>query len=600
MIGAKKYASATLPYYGKKELVIDDHTTPDIMEEIRVAHKDYAPEYDLIAEDFWNNDVENTAHTLFNVLKKNVKYDVENPYNQQIKSPGAIFQQKHGDCKHYASVIIGVADALRRKGHKIKGSYRFVADMPEDPRTGKKMEVHHVFAVLSDGHNEYWVDPVLSTFNMQPVFYNTKDIDMCALYRVSGTGVHDNDYNTTDQGRPRNLPMVGKSKKKNVFKQIAHGISVDAHNAGKEVAKDAKKVEHVVLNVGAAPARNAFLALLDINGFNLATRMSDAWTNHQKEVGDEWEKLGGNKNKLLAAINNGRKHKAFYHDQAPATKLSGTMEQFLEGGYLVIPCEMRRAHNIRHAYDQGEDHNGRLPVVSGIGEPVSIATLSALAAAIIGVFEKYMKKDPGTANAAAAATDGIANLVQNASDAIDAGGDTSGGGLLNTANNLVKAANAVPGAAPTMQIAAGTAPDGTPTVAVTDFSHPQLDNAGTPTGGVQPPGTPNVPGATPADQGGGSADGDGGDAPDPGGSGKPAPKKDLQKAEHNIVKSGKDLEKEFESKVKQYKTPLMIAGATAGVTMLMGTSKKMKHYKGLVIGAGLFGVIVTAINTNNH
>ncbi len=469
MIGRTRYAAHTLPYYGNKELVREDHTTPLIVAEMKKAHRDYAGDYDQIADEYWEGNVQDTAHLLFKVLKKNVVYDVEHPDNQQVKSPGAIFHQRHGDCKHYASVIIGVADALRRKGKKIKGRYRFVADGPDQ-------EIHHVFAVLEDEQgNEVWVDPVLSTFNTQPVFYNIKDVDM-ALYRVSGTAVGALD----PYGRPYGLPEVGKSKN-NIFKRIAHGIQVSTHDAGQAVAKGAhntvKKVEHIALNVGAAPARNAFLALLDLNAFNLATRMSDAWTSHRKEVAAEWQKLGGNEQKLLAAINNGRKHKAFYHNQAPAKRLSGSMDDVLNGRshHMPVYVHLEAVPCYKHAYARGHDDRGRLPTVSGIGEPVSVATLSALASAIIAVFSKWMKPDKGDQNATEAAKQGVANIVQNASDAIDAGQTETGLKMMEAA---AKGSQAVAN----MQVAAGTTPDGVPAVAVTEFTHPQLTNAGTPQG----------------------------------------------------------------------------------------------------------------------
>jgi len=121
-----------------------------------------------------------------------------------------------------------------------------------------------------------------------------------------------------------------------------------------------------------------------------------------------------------------------------------------------------------------------------------------------------------------------------------------------------------------MQVAAGTAPDGTPTVAVTEFSHPQLDNAGTPQGAdeVSDPGDPNAP--PPADN----------------------TKKGLalKKTKFDISQ----IEKDFMRNLKLYQKPIMIGGGTLIVAEFL--PKKMKKYKGIVYGIGLFGVIVTAIN----
>lgn len=470
----------TLPYKGKKVLLVKEHDTNDIVNAIKKHHKLYRKDYDSIADQFWGGDVKTTAKRLFDFNKQYITYDVEHPDNQTVKSPGAIIAQKHGDCKHYASLINGVADALQRKGHNIQSRYRFVADGPD-------REIHHVFAVLSDGTNDYWVDPVLSRFNDQPIFYNTKEVAMGDLYSISGTGF-----------RPRNLPIVGKT---NIFKKLAtavkvntanvkKAVKVNTANAGKEVKKVAKDVKHVALQVSMAPARNAFLALLDLNAFNLATRMGDALVKHRAAVELKWRDLGGDVNKLKSAIHNGRKHKAFYHKQPPPKKIGGVTEainkvQAARNGYINEPMvQILVVPTLRRAYDIGPDHRGRLPQVSGIGEPVSTATLTALAAAIIAAFNQFMAPDKGAnQNSTQAAQDGVANMIKNASDAIDAGNIETGTRMMDAAT---KGANAIN----TIRVNAGTNTDGTPTLAVQQFDHPQLLNAGTPTA-APVPGTPD-------------------------------------------------------------------------------------------------------------
>jgi hypothetical protein len=53
-------------------------------------------------------------------------------------------------------------------------------------------------------------------------------------------------------------------------------VQTNAKNAAKGVEKVANKAKGVALKVGLSTARNAFLALLDVNAFNLATRMAEA------------------------------------------------------------------------------------------------------------------------------------------------------------------------------------------------------------------------------------------------------------------------------------------------------------------------------------
>ncbi len=458
----------TLPYYNKKILLKNEHTTGDIIAAIRGHHKKYLHEYDTFANKFWAGNAHDTAKRLFAICRRNIRYDVEHPDNQSVKSPGAIFAQKHGDCKHYASLINGVCDSLHRQGYPIDCYYRFVADSPNE-------EVHHVFAVVTDGKREYWTDPVLSAFNSQPIFHNIKDVSMGQLYSISGT----------ENGRPTGLALVGKKKKNNIFrkigkelKKVEHGAEVNLHNAGKEVKKAADKVKNVVLKVSMAPARNAFLALIDLNAFNLATRLGDAWAGtHGAAIRQKWVDIGGDPNKLKNAINNGRKHKAYYHHTA-VKKITGAMGVHL----MHLPHEQhnRRRHpgnmqynRLIHAYHIGEDDYGRLPVVSGIGEPISIGALTAMASALIAVFSKWLKPDKGDKNATEAAKDGVANIVQNASDAIDMGNDEKAAQLMHVAKEGSQAvAN--------MQMSTGEDAQGNAVIAIDRVQHPQLQNAGSP------------------------------------------------------------------------------------------------------------------------
>lgn len=129
------------------------------------------------------------------------------------------------------------------------------------------------------------------------------------------------------------------------------------------VAKVVDKVveagRDVVLKVSLAPARNAFLGLLDLNAFNLATRMYDGWGAHREDMMRVWmNNLGGSGSQLISSINNGLKHSS-----APTHRVSNTI---------------------------------------GV---VSVAAMMALAASIIAALSQFMGKDPG-------ANQQISNAVQ--------------------------------------------------------------------------------------------------------------------------------------------------------------------------------------------
>ena len=174
------------PYENKKVLLKYDQDVHDIVQEEIRAHKIFAPDYDLIYEYFDEGTPKEIAEHLFDFCKRNIRYDVETEEKQQIKSPSAILTQGYGDCKHYAAFIAGVLDAIKRNTNKnINWCYRFVSyDL-------LSQDVEHVFVVLKFNGQEYWVDPVLGSFNSRavvPAFFIDKKINM-ALYRVSGIGI---------------------------------------------------------------------------------------------------------------------------------------------------------------------------------------------------------------------------------------------------------------------------------------------------------------------------------------------------------------------------------------------------------------------------
>jgi len=170
---------------GNSKIIVRDQQVPDIISAMLSAHKMYASEYDKISQDFYSGDGVQTAKKLFQFLKKNVHYKIESDKNQRIMSPSAILSLGKNDCKNYALFIMGVLDSLKRKGlinNKIYyrfASYKLLDEIP-----------HHVFAVIQDQDGtEYFIDPVLSSFNERKIYYHKIDkIPSMPLYSVSGIG----------------------------------------------------------------------------------------------------------------------------------------------------------------------------------------------------------------------------------------------------------------------------------------------------------------------------------------------------------------------------------------------------------------------------
>jgi len=449
-----------LPYDGKQKTLVNNHNLPDIINYIIIYHNKHKKYYDKISEQFWEGDAYSTANLVFDFLRKYVHNITESDKKQTVKAPGRILIDGHGDCKHYASFANGIFDSLSRKGYPIQSAYRFTADTPG-------AQVHHVFSIVKDKGNEYWVDPVLNSFNKKPIFYNIKDIDM--LEYLSGSQ-HSGQAYFNDQ---MEYDGVGR----NIFQQIAHGMEVNFANVKKEVKKQEhaldvnfQNAKKIVLQVGIAPARNAFLALLDLNAFNMAQKLHDLSPGEKNKLKDKWESMGGNYNKLMSAVNNGIKFKRNH------PHLSG-----------IAP--MKTGLYIGSAY---------------IGvEPNTTAGLLALASAIIAALSQFLKHSPSEQkDIADGIKDGGNNILKEAATNIMSKGmptDDAGEGLQagEQAVNDMKQR----GTTGVMDVHAAVAPDGTAQIRVNDVEHPLIQNAGVPrdeNGNIPaitaPGGTPGVPG----------------------------------------------------------------------------------------------------------
>lgn len=262
------------PYGQKRILIKADQGVPDIMSAMLSAHKIYAPEYDKISKDFYGGDGIQTAKNVFNFLKKNVRYKIESENNQRIMSPSAIISLGKNDCKNYALFIMGVLDSLKRKG-LIKNdifyrfaSYKLLDEIP-----------HHVFAVIVDDDGiEYYIDPVLSTFNERKTFFHKID------------------------KRPNNMPLYSVS-----------GIGKSVGAAKKtEKPKEKKKI---VVKIALAPARGSFLLLVGLNFMGLATKLQKSFNDQADATQTWWKNLGGNPNELLRKVEQGAKKKRLLGEQ---------------------------------------------------------------------------------------------------------------------------------------------------------------------------------------------------------------------------------------------------------------------------------------------
>ena len=186
MVSKNTLISKLEPFLGKKDVLVYNQDTTDIIDGILKNHQKYASEYDKIYRYFVEDD--NTDQTAYNVwcfLKDNFSYVIEPEKMQILRSPAAILgSNRNGiDCKGYATFAAGIMSAWKRNaGKKFDVVYRFTSYDAFDKTP------QHVFVVIKEDGNEYWIDPVLDEYDQkkQPYFYKDKKINDMALIALSG------------------------------------------------------------------------------------------------------------------------------------------------------------------------------------------------------------------------------------------------------------------------------------------------------------------------------------------------------------------------------------------------------------------------------
>ena len=258
-------------FENRKNIIVEDQSTGDIIKAILDTHPKYKNDYKKISPYFKGTNKIKSCEKIWNFLKKNIRYVVESEAKQYVRSPAAILKQAVSDCKCYSLFIGGICDALG-----MQFCYRFASYNNYIKQPG------HVFVVVNPGtNNEIWIDPVLSYFNYKkPYYYKIDKQPKMAIYSINGIGA-------TKAQR-----MARRSKRR---------------AAGKGFGQKLKKGLRGVLKVAAAPARNAFLAIVQLNVHNLAKKLAVAYQKNPTGLKNFWEKFGGRIDKLVGAINRGKK-----------------------------------------------------------------------------------------------------------------------------------------------------------------------------------------------------------------------------------------------------------------------------------------------------
>jgi hypothetical protein len=272
------------PLQGINKVIKINQNVGDIISGILNTHNYWRNDYDKICLNFNEKTPYLIGKKIFDFLKGHTHYVIESDNQQTLRSPAAILKlgsdKKIGlDCKSYSLFIGGILDALNRKGKNINWCYRFASYKFTDKLP------HHVFVVINPGSSqEIWIDPVLPSYNEKKQYFykvDRKPKNM-ALVQVSGIG------------RRKKTKAERKQRRQQIKKTIKEKIK----KRGKLLLK---------FNPATVPARNAFLLLVKLNVFNLASRLNLLIQKNPNKLKKFWENIGGTWTNLVRNIGIGDK-----------------------------------------------------------------------------------------------------------------------------------------------------------------------------------------------------------------------------------------------------------------------------------------------------
>jgi hypothetical protein len=277
------------PFNNQRKVLVEDQNVGDIIHGILKTHEQYKSEYDKICMKFASATPYQIGFKIWKFLKDNVPYKIEPDSEQTLRSPSAIIGSLKGaDCKSYSLWSAGIIDALNRKGIKIPWCYRFSSYRIWDKTP------QHVFVVLfPDTSKEIWIDAVLPEYNHKKEYNYKVDKKPMALVQINGVGKLSL-KNKKPASPAGSAPAATPVQKKNILKKAADTV---------------KKAGKVVLKFAAAPARNSFLLLVDVNFTGIATKLNAALQKNRDGVARFWSSAGGDINALKKAIEKGSKKK---------------------------------------------------------------------------------------------------------------------------------------------------------------------------------------------------------------------------------------------------------------------------------------------------
>lgn len=96
----------------KSEKITYFQNASDITNQLRRAEKQSREASKKLAQHFYTGDPKNTAFRVWRFLRKEIQYKAEPSTNQNAKTINRFLSDGFGDCKHYATTIVGILNQI--------------------------------------------------------------------------------------------------------------------------------------------------------------------------------------------------------------------------------------------------------------------------------------------------------------------------------------------------------------------------------------------------------------------------------------------------------------------------------------------------------
>lgn len=307
---------------GKIEINSINAINPDIITAIENNYSKSVKQVKNFAQQFRSDlGTYQTAYNVWCFLRKKIRY-VKDGETQKIKLPSRFLSDKTGDCKSFSLFAASVLGAL-----DIPVAFRYASYKEQDPTPS------HVYITCQDeAGREIIIDGCFNKFNEEKKYQHKIDHRMDVITLSDDVSkIRLRDLKESDPDLYNRVVAIIQEIKKYApgndtrrklvaeLKRLLSGIDYSQSiNGNKKKNKKDKKASGLK-KVALSPARNAFLSLVALNIFGIASRLNKASLAGGKDaIAKKWKKLGGNADKLFKAVAKGAKKKPIL-----AKKVSG-------------------------------------------------------------------------------------------------------------------------------------------------------------------------------------------------------------------------------------------------------------------------------------